>query len=367
MKSLTDRFGVSVCMAPSDSSPVTACGAFSCQPDRAIRFEGMEAITLYRINKEVLSMMIMPKTFMKKTNGIARYLRENWIFYLFILPAFIDVLIFRYIPMYGVQIGFKDYKVKLGIIGSEWVGLKYFIQFIQSANFLQLMRNTILISVYVLAFGFPVPVIMAFMINEIRNNKLKKLTQMITYMPHFISLVAVVGLVNMLLDRESGIVNIIIKALGKEQIAFVGMSSAYRPIYVISEIWQHSGWSTIIYLSALSAVDVESLEAAKIDGASRLQKIIYIDLPTILPTIIILLILQSGKMLNIGFEKVYLLQNDLTRDVSEVISTFTYRLGILNSQYSYTTAIGLFNNIVNALVLITVNQLSNALSDTSLW
>ena len=229
------------------------------------------------------------------------------------------------------------------------------------------MRNTLLLSFYNLLFGFPIPILLAFMINEIRNVRLKKFTQMITYMPHFISMVAIVGLINLLLDRESGIVNQVIVALGGKSINFMGMSSAYRTIYVASEVWQHAGWGTIIYLSALSAVDVESLEAAKIDGASRLQKIIYIDFPTILPTIVILLILRAGSVLNIGFEKVYLLQNDLNSDVSEVISTYTYRLGILNGQFSYTTAIGLFNNIINAAILVAVNQLSRSLGDTSLW
>lgn len=299
--------------------------------------------------------------------GMAQYLRENWVFYLFILPAVLDVLIFRYFPIYGVQIAFRNYKVRQGIWGSDWVGIKYFLQFMHSPNFFQIMRNTLLLSFYNLLFGFPIPILLAFMINEIRNVRLKKFTQMITYMPHFISMVAIVGLINLLLDRESGIVNQVIVALGGKSINFMGMSSAYRTIYVASEVWQHAGWGTIIYLSALSAVDVESLEAAKIDGASRLQKIIYIDFPTILPTIVILLILRAGSVLNIGFEKVYLLQNDLNRDVSEVISTYTYRLGILNGQFSYTTAIGLFNNIINAAILVAVNQLSRSLGDTSLW
>ena len=299
--------------------------------------------------------------------GMAQYLRENWVFYLFILPAVLDVLIFRYFPIYGVQIAFRNYKVRQGIWGSDWVGIKYFLQFMHSPNFFQIMLNTLLLSFYNLLFGFPIPILLAFMINEIRNVRLKKFTQMITYMPHFISMVAIVGLINLLLDRESGIVNQVIVALGGKSINFMGMSSAYRTIYVASEVWQHAGWGTIIYLSALSAVDVESLEAAKIDGASRLQKIIYIDFPTILPTIVILLILRAGSVLNIGFEKVYLLQNDLNRDVSEVISTYTYRLGILNGQFSYTTAIGLFNNIINAAILVAVNQLSRSLGDTSLW
>jgi putative aldouronate transport system permease protein len=295
------------------------------------------------------------------------YMKQNWIFYLFILPAFLDVLIFRYFPMYGVQIAFRNYKVKKGIWGSEWVGLKYFMQFVQSPNFLQIMRNTLLLSFYNLLFGFPIPILLAFMINEIRHPRLKKVTQMITYMPHFISLVAIVGLINLMLDRSHGIVNLAIGLVGGEAVNFLGMSGAYRTIYIVSEIWQQAGWNTIIYLSALSTVDMESLDAARVDGASRLQKIRYIDFPTILPTIVILLILRAGQVLNIGFEKVYLLQNDLNRDVSEVISTYTYRLGILNGQFSYTTAIGLFNNVINAVILVLVNQVSRTVGETSLW
>lgn len=296
-----------------------------------------------------------------------RYMKKHWVFYLFLLPAIADVFVFHYLPMYGIQISFKDYAIKQGISGSEWVGLKYFVKFVTSPSFLQILRNTLLLSIYSMLFGFPVPILLAFMINEMRNPFWKKVTQMITYMPHFISMVAIVGLINLVLDRQSGIVNVFIKALGGEPIAFMGMSSAYRTIYVASGIWQEAGWGTIIYLSALSAVDLESIEAAKIDGANRLQKIVYIDLPTIMPTIVILLIMRTGSILGVGFEKVFLLQNDLNRDVSEVISTYTYRLGILNGQFSYTTAIGLFNNVINALVLVLVNQVSRILGDTSLW
>jgi putative aldouronate transport system permease protein len=284
-----------------------------------------------------------------------------------LLPALLDVLVFKYFPMYGVQIAFKDFRARLGILGSEWVGLKHFMRFVTSPNFIQIMRNTILLSLYNLLFGFPVPILLAFMINEIQGTKLKKATQMITYMPHFISMVAIVGLINLILDRENGIVNLLLTSLGQQPIGFMGMQSAYRTIYIVSDIWQHAGWGTIIYLAALSAVDVETLEAARIDGASRLQKIFYIDLPTLLPTIITLLILRAGSVLSIGFEKVYLLQNDLNRDVSEIVATYTYRLGILNGQFSYTTAIGLFNNVINAAILVLVNQVSRAVGETSLW
>ena len=296
-----------------------------------------------------------------------QYMRRNWIFYLFLLPAVLDVIIFRYAPMYGIQIAFRDYKVRRGISGSEWVGLEYFLQFIETPNFWQIMVNTLLLSFYNLLFGFPIPILLAVMINEIHRPMVKRVTQMLTYMPHFISMVAVVGLIQLILDRDSGIVNILLKALGMEQQNFIGSPGAFRSIYVVSEIWQHAGWGTIIYLAALSNVDMDSLDAAKIDGASRLQKIWYIDLPTIAPSIVVLLILRAGSVLNIGFEKVYLLQNDLNRGVSEVIATYIYRLGIVGGQFSYTTAIGLFNNIVNAVLLVAVNQISRMAGDTSLW
>jgi putative aldouronate transport system permease protein len=298
---------------------------------------------------------------------LKKYFRQYWIFYLLLLPALLDVFIFKYLPIYGVQIGFRDYMARRGIWGSDWVGLKYFFQFVNSPNFLQIMRNTVLLSVYNLLFGFPIPIILAFVINEIRRHSFKKITQMITYMPHFISMVAVVGLINLVLDRQSGLVNIILKGFGSGGISFLSMQSAYRTIYVVSEIWQHAGWGTIIYLAALAGVDAEVVEAARIDGASRYQKIRYVDFPTILPTIIILLILRAGSVLNIGFEKVFLLQNDLNRDVSEIIATYTYRLGILNGQFSYTTAIGMFNNLVNATVLLFVNGLARKFGETSLW
>ena len=297
----------------------------------------------------------------------AQYMRRNWIFYLFLLPAVLDVIIFRYAPMYGIQIAFRDYKVRRGISGSEWGGLEYFLQFIETPNFWQIMVNTLLLSFYNLLFGFPIPILLAVMINEIHRPMVKRVTQMLTYMPHFISMVAVVGLIQLILDRDSGIVNILLKALGMEQQNFIGSPGAFRSIYVVSEIWQHAGWGTIIYLAALSNVDMDSLDAAKIDGASRLQKIWYIDLPTIAPSIVVMLILRAGSVLNIGFEKVYLLQNDLNRGVSEVIATYIYRLGIVGGQFSYTTAIGLFNNIVNAVLLVAVNQISRMAGDTSLW
>lgn len=302
-----------------------------------------------------------------KKRAFVAHMKRCWIFYVFVIPAVLDCLIFSYVPMYGLQIAFKDYRVKLGIWGSEWVGLKHIMRFLSSPAFPQLMRNTLLISLYSLVFGFPVPILVALMMNELHNQKYKRFVQTATYAPHFISTVALVGLLNLLLARETGIVNQMRASLGYEKISFMSMSNAYRAIYVASGIWQEMGWGSIIYLAALSWVDVEILDAAKIDGVTRLQKIWYLDIPTILPTVVTLLIMKSGTLLSVGYEKVLLMQNDLIKDVSEVISTYNYRMGILGGQYSYTTAIGLFNSVINGAILLIVNGISRRVNETSLW
>ena len=302
-----------------------------------------------------------------RKRAFVAHMKRCWIFYVFVIPAVLDCLIFSYVPMYGLQIAFKDYRVKLGIWGSEWVGLKHIMRFLSSPAFPQLMRNTLLISLYSLVFGFPVPILVALMMNELHNQKYKRFVQTATYAPHFISTVALVGLLNLLLARETGIVNQMRAALGYEKISFMSMSNAYRAIYVASGIWQEMGWGSIIYLAALSWVDVEILDAAKIDGVTRLQKIWYLDIPTILPTVVTLLIMKSGTLLSVGYEKVLLMQNDLIKDVSEVISTYNYRMGILGGQYSYTTAIGLFNSLINGTILLIVNGISKRVNETSLW
>ena len=306
---------------------------------------------------------------MKRTKraAFAAHMKRCWPYYLFVLPAVLDCIIFRYLPMYGLQIAFKDYRVKLGIWGSPWAGMKYFQRFLSSPVFPQLMRNTLLISFSSLLFGFPVPILVAFMINELKGTRYKRFVQTATYAPHFISTVALVGLINLLLARDTGIVNQLRAALGMEKLNYMSMSSAYRAIYVGSGIWQETGWGSIIYLAALSWVDADILEAAKIDGVSRLQKIWYLDLPTIMPTVVTLLIMKSGSLLSVGYEKVLLMQNDLIKDVSEVISTYTYRMGILGGQYSYTTAIGLFNSVINGVILLLVNGISRRVNETSLW
>lgn len=296
-----------------------------------------------------------------------RYIKENWPLYMFILPALISVIIFRYIPMYGAQIAFRDFSVKHGIWNSEWVGLKYFIRFIESPAFWKLIRNTLLLNIYNLALSFPAPILLALLINELDNLKFKRTVQMITYAPHFISMVAVVGLINIFLKRETGLINIFLETIGVGEKEFLSNPDAFRGIYIFSGIWQNTGWGTIIYLATLSSVGQDMIEASLIDGASRLQRILYINIPTILPTIIILLILNTSKMLNVGFEKVFLLQNTLNMDKADVISTYIYRLGIGAGQFSYTSAIGLFNSVINAFILIMVNSIARKVNETSLW
>ena len=303
----------------------------------------------------------------RKKNSFLKYMSNYYQIYLLMLPAIIFIAIFCYYPMYGAQIAFRDYKFKLGFWGSEWVGLKHFARFVTSSNFWPLFRNTLLLSLYSLVAGFPAPIILAFLLNEMRSQKFKRVVQMLTYIPHFMSTVAICGLILLFVKRDTGIINQIIVMLGGEAQDFITDPGAFRTIYVLSGVWAGAGWGSIIYLAALSGVDSQIIEAARIDGANRLQKIIYIDFPSILPTIIILLVLNCGSLLSVGFEKVLLLQNQLNMETSDVISTYVYRIGILDAQYSYTTAIGLFNSVVNVIVLVIVNTIAGKLSDTSLW
>lgn len=295
------------------------------------------------------------------------HMRRYWQLYLLILPAFLFSLIFCYQPMYGAQIAFRNFKIKNGILGSEWVGLKHFLRFFESASFGTVIKNTLGINLCSLIIGFPLPIILALLLNETRSAKFRKGVQMVTYMPHFMSTVAVCGLTILFLDRDSGIINILLSKIGIASKDYMTDPNSFWGIYIITDIWQNLGWNAIIYVAALTSVDVEVIEAAHIDGVSRLQKIWYIDIPYILPTVIVLFILQAGKMMNIGFEKILLLQNALNMSASDVISTYVYRLGIEGAQYSYTTAIGLFNSAVNVIILIFVNNLANRLSKTSLW
>lgn len=297
----------------------------------------------------------------KKLNKVTR----NWVLYLFLLPTLIYLLIFNYWPMYGVQIAFRNFKPTKGIWGSPWVGMKNFDKFFHSYMFKDLLTNTIVLSVYQIVASFAFPILLALLLNYCVSNKLRKVTQMVTYAPHFISTVVLVGMLNVFLS-ESGIINHLLNLLGLRSVPFLSDAGMFRHIYVWSHIWQRTGYNSVIYIAALAGVNPELHEAAIVDGANKLQRILHIDLPAIMPTAIILLIMSTGNMLSLGFEKVYLMQNDLNLGVSEIISTYVYKIGLLNAQYSYSTAIGLFNNVINLIVLLTVNKIADKVSGTSL-
>ena len=294
-------------------------------------------------------------------------LRSNVQIYILLLPTALYFLIFKYGPMYGLQMAFRNYNTGLGIMNSPWVGLQYFERVLSRMYFYQVINNTLTISLASLIFGFPFPVLFALMLNEMRAGKGKKLIQTITYAPHFISTVVVAAMVTLFLSPSSGVLNKILMVFGIEAQNFLMKPEYFVPIYVISGIWQNLGWNAIIYVAALASVNPELHESAVIDGASRLQRICHINFPCILPTIIIMLILQTGSLLNIGFEKVFLLSNEAVLETSEVISTYTYRIGITGAQFSQSAAIGLFNSVVQFALLVLVNFIAGKVSETSLW
>lgn len=307
----------------------------------------------------------------KKKKGIwskiCKDLKKNYILYLLILPVLAYYIIFCYVPMYGIQIAFKDYMPKLGILESPWVGLQHFKRFLNTYNFKTLLWNTVSISVYGLLVGFPLPIIFALLLNYLPGKKFKKVLQMVSYAPNFISTTVLCGMITIFLTPGSGIINQIIVALGGKSIPFLSIPEYFKSIYVWSGVWQSMGFAAIIYISALSGVDAQLHEAAIIDGASKLKRIIHVDLPSIAPTIIIQLILSFGNIMSVGFEKIYLLQNSLNMTTSDVISTYVYRVGLIDRDYGYSTAIGLFNSIINTILLLTVNKMAKKLSSTSLW
>ncbi|MFR7520802.1 MAG: ABC transporter permease [Ruminococcus sp.] len=294
-------------------------------------------------------------------------MKKNWILYAMILPVAIYYIIFAYAPMYGIQLAFKDYQVKEGIMGSPWVGLEHFIRFFKSYNFGQLLKNTIGISVYSLLVGFPIPIIFALMLNYLRNKFLKKTVQMVSYAPYFISTVVMCGMIAIFMNPDTGILNVIRNFFGMESVDFLAKPEWFKDIYVWTGVWQGMGWSSIIYISALSGVDYQLHEAAIMDGATKIQRMIHVDLPSIKPTIIMLLILQIGSLMNVGFEKVFLLQNTLNKSAASVISTYTYEVGLINSDYGYSTAVGLFNSLINVILIVGANQICKKLADESLF
>ncbi|WP_019533186.1 ABC transporter permease [Paenibacillus ginsengihumi] len=297
---------------------------------------------------------------------IGRDLRRNKLLYLMVLPVIAYYLIFDYGPMYGLQIAFKDYSPGAGIWASPWVGFDHFIEFFNSYYFWRLIRNTLLINIYELLFGFPAPIILALLLNELRRQWFKRIVQTITYLPHFISIVVIVGMLVDFLARD-GIVNQLLAVFGVESKSYLSEPGWFRFIYISSGIWQQVGWGSIIYLAALSSIDPTLYEAAKVDGAGRWKQMVHITIPGIMPTIIILLILRMGSMMSVGSEKILLMYNPLTYDTADVISTFVYRKGILEASYSYTTAVGLFNAVIAFSLLVISNSISKRVSETKLW
>ncbi len=315
---------------------------------------------LKRDKKSVLS---------QKNNETIRDIKRCWQLYLIIALPLIWLIIFKYWPMYGVQIAFREYRAVDGIMGSEWVGLFYFEKFFSSYQFEQVLVNTLTISIYQLLASFPFPIILALALNSTNHIKFKKFIQMITYMPHFISVVVLVGMILQFTNVRVGIINMFVTLLGGTATDYMADPNLFSSIYVWSGVWQTCGWGTIIYLAALAGVDPALHEAAMIDGATRFQRILYVDLPCIIPTAIILLIMNCGRIMEVGFEKVFLMQNSLNTDTSEIISTFVYKIGLASSapNFSYAAAIGLFNSIVNLILIVIVNSIAKKTSETSIW
>ena len=296
-----------------------------------------------------------------------RKIKSNIPLYVLLFPSIILLIMFAYIPMLGLVIAFKDYSPANGILNSPWAGFKYFTQFLNSVQFGTTMMNTLKISIYSILVGFPLPILLALLCNQLRAGKFKKVFQVTTYLPHFISTMVMCGIIILFLSPNSGLIANIFKSLGWTMPNLLSKPDSFAGVYVWSDVWQHIGWDSIIYLAALSAIDPTYYEAATMDGASRMQKILNIDLPLLLPTAMILLILRAGSLLSIGFEKVLLLQNPLNLAGSEVISTYVYKVGMLNFQYSYSTAIGLFNTVVNLIILLSVNWFSKRYTKTGLF
>ena len=296
-----------------------------------------------------------------------RKIKSNIPLYVLLFPSIILLIMFAYIPMLGLVIAFKDYSPANGILNSPCAGFKYFTQFFNSVQFGTTMMNTLKISIYSILVGFPLPILLALLCNQLRTGKFKKVFQVTTYLPHFISTMVMCGMIILFLSPNSGLIANIFKSLGWTMPNLLSKPDSFAGVYVWSDVWQHIGWDSIIYLAALSAIDPTYYEAATMDGASRMQKILNIDLPLLLPTAMILLILRAGSLLSIGFEKVLLLQNPLNLAGSEVISTYVYKVGMQNFQYSYSTAIGLFNTVVNLIILLSVNWFSKRYTKTGLF
>ena len=285
-----------------------------------------------------------------------------------ILPAIVYIIIFCYVPMYGIQLAFRKYDFSKGLTGGDWVGFKYFIQYFESPMFWTTLRNTFVISFFTLVCGFPAPILLALVVNSLRQKKLRRVVQTAVYMPYFISTVVMVAILQILLSPSTGVVSNLLKSLHiiPQSINLLGTPSAFVPVYVLSGIWQSAGWNSIIFIAALASVDGQLYDAAKVDGANRWQQVIHVELPAIVPTIVILLIMNMGRVLSVGFEKVFLMQNDLNLSVSEVISTYVFNIGVQSGQFSFGSAVGLFNTVINFAFLMIANMVSKKAADISL-
>ncbi len=304
---------------------------------------------------------------MNKKNDFIKRFNDTKSLYLFIIPGIIYYVVFKYYPIYGSQIAFRDFSPFLGFWKSPWVGLENFRRFVSSPMFYTLIRNTLSINLLNLAIGFPFPILLAVLLNQLTSKRFKRVIQTITYAPHFVSTVVLIGIMYTMLSPYSGVINIVIKSMGMEPIFFMAEKKMYVWVYVLSGIWQNCGWSAVIYIAALSAVSPELHEAAIVDGANRVDRILYVDLPCIIPTIMTMLILSAGQLLSIGFDKSYLMQNSINLDVSEVIATYTYKRGLIDGDFSFAAAIEFFQASINFVILILVNKLSKKMSEVSLW
>ena len=303
-----------------------------------------------------------------RASRLWRAIAKNWGLYLLIAPSFILLLFFTYFPMYGVQIAFKDYNLMAGITRSPWADpwYKYFQRFFNSYQSELVIKNTLLLGLYSIAAGYPIPILLGLLINQMRPGKFRRVYQTVTYIPHFISTVVLVGMLNIMLSPSSGLIGAIYKLFGAQASNLLASPRLFPSLYVWSDVWQNAGWDAIVYLAALASVDPNLYEAATVDGAGKRQKMLYIDLPMLLPMSCVMLILRAGGIMNVSFEKAYLMQNDLNLSVSEMISTYVYKLGIINSQYSLSAAVNLFNTLVNLALLLLVNQITRHLGDTSI-
>lgn len=290
---------------------------------------------------------------------------KHWEFYVLLLPGIILTIIYKYIPIYGIQIAFRDYNAMDGFFGSAWVGLKWFERFFNNYNSARMIRNTVLLSLYSILWTFPIPIILALLINQVKQKKFQRVSQTVLYAPHFISVMILCGMLRIFLSPYGGLISIIMQAFGAEQVNLIDSASAFRTIYIASSIWQDAGWGTIIYMATLSSVDASLHEAAKVDGANAIQRIIHIDIPELIPVIVIQLIMSFGNLMNVGFEKAYLLQTSLNKETSEIIATYVYEQGMLKAMYSFSTAVSLFNTVVNIILLLVVNKICKKLSDVS--